>query len=232
MIDRRAVLGVLLSGVLVGCAAGAADSPPRVSPWTEAPIVAVGPASAGPSATVELPTQAPSPTVAPSSIAASEPTATATPEPTTADLPPTPTGVAFHIDASEDDTGQYAQITEEVTWRAPRTPGLEMRVYGVTKCLAEPAVLPTIVSSGPCLVEHAALPAAVRTLLGTAPAESGVIRWHWTEESGCSVGLEYDPNGPAYVAIVIAAYNGSAHSIFAIAEPGLWVVDDPNDVIC
>lgn len=62
-----------------------------------------------------------------------------------------------------------------------------IRVYGVTKCLAEPAPLPTGPSSGPCIVKDTPLPASVRTLLATAPASEGVANWKSKEESGCSV---------------------------------------------
>ena len=101
----------------------------------------------------------------------------------------------------------------------------------MTKCLAEPRD-PAAGTSGPCLVEHTALPASVRTLLATASASDGIVSWTWTEETGCNIGLENDPAGPGYYAIVLAAYSASGHSIFAIAEPGGWWRPGLNDIVC
>jgi hypothetical protein len=129
------------------------------------------------------------------------------------------------------DDEAVAEFTQTVTWRTPRTEGIEIRVYGVTRCLAEPND-PPAGTSGPCLVEHTALPASVRTLLATAPASAGIVSWTWMEETGCSIGLEYDPDGPAYYAVVLAAYGASRHSIFAIAEPGGWWRPGPNEIVC
>jgi hypothetical protein len=44
--------------------------------------------------------------------------------------------------------------------------------------------------------------------------------------------MAYDPRGPAYHAVVLAAYSASDHSIFAIAEAGMWSQPGPNDIIC
>jgi hypothetical protein len=104
-------------------------------------------------------------------------------------------------------------------------------VYGVTKCLAEPEDPPPD-TSGPCLVVGTALPASVRILLATAPASDGHASWTWTREEGCDPGLAFDPSGPAYYAIVLAAYNTSGHSIFAIANPGIWWRPGLNDTVC
>jgi hypothetical protein len=129
------------------------------------------------------------------------------------------------------DDEHFAEFTQSVTWRTPRTEHIEIRVYGVTKCLAEPEDPPPD-TSGPCLVVHTALPTSVRTLLATAPASDGVASWTWTEETGCNIGLEYDPGGPVYYAVVLAAYSASGHSIFAIAEPGGWWRPGLNDIVC
>lgn len=129
------------------------------------------------------------------------------------------------------DDHAVAEVTQTVTWRTPRTEGIEIRVYGVTECLSEPRDA-AAGTSGPCLVEHTALPASVRTLLATAPAAEGVASWTWTEETGCDFGLENDPAGPGYYAVVLAAYNASGHSIFAIAEPGYRFRPGPYDMVC
>ena len=108
---------------------------------------------------------------------------------------------------------------------------IEIRVYGVTECIARPAK-PSPDTSGPCLVEHTRLPASVRKLLATAPASDGVASWTWTGTFDCEIGMAFDPRGPAYHAIVLAAYNTAGHSIFAIAAPGGWWQPSPNDIIC
>jgi hypothetical protein len=129
------------------------------------------------------------------------------------------------------DEPPSTEITQTVRWGGPRSNGVEIRVYGVTECVAMPAN-PSPNTSGPCLVEHTPLPASVRSLLATSPAKDGVVSWTWTGTFDCEVGLAYDPRGPAYHAVVLAAYSASDHSIFAIAEPGLWWQPDPNDIVC
>jgi hypothetical protein len=139
--------------------------------------------------------------------------------------------VTFDEQVRVSDDEQFAEYTQSVTWRTPRTEGIEIRVYGVTKCLAEPEDPPPD-TSGPCLVVRTALPASVRTLLATALASDGAVSWTWTVETGCYIGLPFDPEGPAYYAIVLAAYNASEHSIFAIANPGGWWRPGLNDTVC
>ena len=115
----------------------------------------------------------------------------------------------------------------------PRNEGVEIRVYGVTECIDEPADPPPG-TSGPCLVVHTRLPPSVRTHLATAPASDGVVSWTWTE-AGHECGepmVFFDPDGPAYRAVVLAAYSTSGQSIFAIAEPGGWWRPDLNDTVC
>jgi hypothetical protein len=129
------------------------------------------------------------------------------------------------------DEAPSTEITQTVRWGAPVSEGVEIRVYGVTECVAKPAK-PSPGTYGPCLVEHTPLPASVRTLLATAAASDGVVSWTWTGTFDCEVGLAYDPRGPAYHAIVLAAYSASGHSIFAIAEAGIWSQPGPNDIIC
>jgi hypothetical protein len=146
-------------------------------------------------------------------------------------VPPKPIGVEFDKRVRVSDDQEFAEITQIVSWRSPRSEGVEIRVYGVTKCIAEPAS-PRPDTSGPCLVVHTPLPASVRTLLATASASDGIVSWTWTQRTGCGVGLDNDPDGPAYYAVVLAAYSASGHSIFAIAEPGGWFRPGPNVVVC
>ena len=172
------------------------------------------------------------PTAAPTRAPTLEPTAAPTPKPTPVPVPPKPTGVKFDEQVRVSDDEQIAEITQTVTWRAPRIEGVEIRVYGVTKCIAEPAN-PAPDTDGPCLVVHTPLPASVRTLLATAPASDGVVRWTWTQETGCDPSpFASDPDGPTYYAVVLAAYSASDHSIFAIAEPGGWWRPAPGDTVC
>jgi hypothetical protein len=141
--------------------------------------------------------------------------------------------VTFDQQLRQSDDGPVATLTQMVRWGAPLSEGVEIRVYGVTECIAEPAD-PAPGTSGPCLVVHTPLPASVRTLLATAPASDGVASWTWTDARyECGEPLVfYDPDGPAYFAVVLAAYGPSGHSIFAIAEPGGWWRAGLDDIVC
>ena len=219
-LNSRSVAVLLTVIVLVAaCGTSGAPSPPAVVPWASSPDVAITPAAASPTTAAVLASPSPSATYQP------------TPKPTPVPVPPKPTGVKFaeQVDVSADEA--FATITQTVTWGAPRNEGVEIRVYGVTECIAAPAH-PRPDTRGPCLVEHTPVPASVRTLLGTALASDGVVSWTWTEETGCDIGLNNRPDGPAYHAVVVAAYNASDHSIFAIAEPGGWWQPGPEDVVC
>lgn len=219
MVGSRVVLAAILGAVLAACDAGVASSPPPVASRTDVPDLTVTPSAA--SATAATTPASPSPSSTP------QPTPKPTPDPG----PPKPTGLNFDTQVRVSDDETVAELTQTVTWRTPRTEGIEIRVYGVTKCLAEPRDPPAD-TSGPCLVEHTALPASVLTLLATASASDGVVSWTWTEETGCNIGLEYDPDGIPYYAVVLAAYSASRHSIFAIAEPGGWWRPALNDIVC
>ena len=173
---------------------------------------------------------------APTPASVPTPTAsTASPKPTAATntpipVPPKPTGVLFEERRVGDDA-PTTEITQTVRWGAPGSEDVEIRVYGVTECVAKPGN-PSPDTHGPCLVEHTPVPASVRTLLATAPASAGVVSWTWTGTFDCEVGLAYDPGGPAYHAVVLAAYSASGQSIFAIAEPGGWSQPGPDDIVC
>jgi hypothetical protein len=211
MRTRIAVLAILCA-VLVGCEAAA---PPSASP-------------AAASSTPEIALASPSP--AAPAVATPKPTPRPTRKPTPVPVPPKPTGVKFDQDSKcLDSDCNRARITQTVLWRAPRMKAVEIRVYGVTECLAMPAH-PEPGAGGSCLVEHTALPASVRRLLATAPATAGRVSWSWKMWTGCEDwGLSSPPGGRGYRAIVIAAYNASSHSIFAIAAPGQWYVPELDD---
>lgn len=215
MVRRRAVLAAILGIVLSACGTSGVHSAPRVALSTDPPDVMFTPAAASPT-----PPATPEPTPKP------KPTSTPVP------VPPKPTGVTFDEETRSIDDGQFAEVTQTVTWGAPRSEGVEIRVYGVTECIAEPAD-PAPGTDGPCLVVQTPLPASVRRLLATAPASDGAVSWTWTEEGGCDPSpFRSAPNGPTYHAVVLAAYGPSGHSTFAVAEPGGWSRLAPGDIIC
>ncbi len=205
MTFRQAVLTGVVAGLIAACGSTGAGSPALVAtPRQTTPPVAVSPS----------PTPPPVPTA------------------TQALVPPKPTDVTFDTQALlTDETQQYAKVTQTVTWRTPRSDVVEIKVYGVTKCIAEPKN-PRPESSGPCLLTGTPLPASVRTLLGTAHASDGALSWSWTVETGCDFGLANEPDKAPYYSVVLAAYNAAGHSIFAIAEPGRWWGPTPDDIVC
>jgi hypothetical protein len=223
MSGRQASVVAILAVILAACTAGVEATPS--SPVSPGP-------SHGPSS---LATVSPAPTAVvatPAPVATVTPAGTATPVP----VPPKPTGVKFR--ASQECLGKSCQrykYSQTVTWKAPRTKGVEIRVYGVTECIAEP-VHPKPGTDGPCLVKNTPLPESVRTLLATAPASAGRASWSWiAEEPGCEIWYPVgDPPGHSYYAVVVAAYSTSGHSIFTIAEPGGWREWDweSGDTIC
>jgi hypothetical protein len=221
MVCRRAVLAAILGCLLAACGTSGASSAPPVTPRTDAPDVVFTPVAASPTAAATL--------ASPTPPASREPT----PKPTPLAAPSKPTGVTFDQQVRKSDDGRVATVTQTVTWEAPQSDGVEIQIHGVTECIAEPADPPPG-TSGPCLVVHTPLPASVRTLLATAPASDGVVSWTWMEPGyECGEPLVFsDPDGPAYHAVVLAAYNASGHSIFAIAEPGGWWRASPDEIVC
>ena len=230
----RIVLVLLgLAAIVAGCVASGAASPePSAASAWPTPSEA---ASASPSEELTSPA-APSPTTVASPVDPSpSPSAAPTTEPTSPPIPPKPTGVTFDT-LYDGDTGgvsDIVEITQTVTWQAPRDEGVEIRVYGVTECLARPDD-PAPGTSGPCLVVNTRLPESIRVLLATAPASAGIMSWSWTQDAGCDMPwIANFPDGPQYYAVVLGAYGPSDHSvIFAIAEPGSWYEPTPDEVIC
>jgi hypothetical protein len=222
----RTILIGLLAFVLAAC--GGRAAPPGSSDATRTDVADV--ADVATPNTSAAPMTSPMPTYSPRILSPS-PASRSAPSSAPNPVPPKPVGVKFDEKVLESDDGSMAKITQTVRWRTPRCEGVEIRVYGVTECIARPRD-PAPNTSGLCLVTRTALPASVRTLLGRAPASAGLVSWSWTEETGCDIGLANDPGGPTYDAIVLAAYNVSGNSIFAIAEPGDWWQPGPNDVVC
>ena len=100
-----------------------------------------------------------------------------------------------------------------VSWKAPRTQGVEVRVYGITKCLGTDSDGAMI--DGRCLREHTTLPSSVMTLLARVPASKGKVTLSMIPSGS---GLADTARGETVYSIVLAAYNSAAeHSIFAIA---------------
>lgn len=215
MARRQTALAVVVAGVIAACgASGAPSVAPTPRPADESSI-------------------SPSPTTAAhASLTATDspPSPIPSPDPTSPAAPPKPTGVTFDEKRNGDDAST-TEITQTVTWQEPRSEGVEIRVYGVTECVARPAN-PAPDTSGPCLVEHTPLPTSIRSLLATARASDGAVSWTWTGTFDCEIGLAYDPAGPAYHSVVLAAYGASDHSIFAIAEPGGWWQPGLDDIVC
>ena len=82
------------------------------------------------------------------------------------------------------------------------------------------------------MVEPVEAPEAALVPLAAAPAKSGRVEWSWVDPGGCNIGLAYDPEGPRYVAVVLAAHGVSGRSRFVIAEPGSWYVPEPGSMPC
>ena len=209
----------IVVGLLAAACTSAATPAPDVTP-TASPSITITPAAASPTAAATPASPSPSATPQPTS------------EPTPVPVPPKPTGVTFDQETRSIDDGEFEEVTQTVTWGAPRSEGVEIRVYGVTECIAEPAD-PAPGTNGPCLVVHTPLPASVRRLLATAPASDGAVSWTWTEEGGCDPSpFKSAPDGPGYRAVVLAAYSAAGNSIFAIAEPGGWWRAALGDIVC
>ena len=119
------------------------------------------------------------------------------------------------LDCRAGDLSEY-----RLTWKAPRTEGVEFRVYGVTKCIRTEA------SEGACLREHTKLPADIRVLLAKGPASTGEVSLdglgpYYATDDGCAYGYSTEGGTPIF-SIVVAAYSTSGHSIFAIAAEGRY----------
>jgi hypothetical protein len=216
----RRVLSLVLCLGLMGCGSSNLSASPsdQTAVATASPAPTLG---ATPAATSTSPTETLKPT------ATSNPTSQ-TPIP----VPSKPTGVKFDEHRRVGNDASSTKITQTITWKEPRSKGVKIRVYGVTECIGRPNH-PAPGTSGPCLVVGTPLPASVRTFLAKAPASDGLVRWSWRGTFECGEPQPaYDPDGPAYHAIVLAAYNASGHSIFAIASPGQWYQPALDEIIC
>lgn len=196
--------------------AGCGGITPTATPSRQAtPATAPQPPTLGPNPTMTTESRTPTPeSSAPSAV------------------PSKPASVTFDEQKRFGSDAVMTEVTQTISWGTPRSAEVEIKVYGVTECIARPKD-PAPNTEGPCLVTGTPLPESVRTLLATAPASQGAVDWTWTGTFDCDdPDPAYDPEGPAYYAIVLAAYNSSGHSIFAIAAPGRWWEPGPNDVVC
>ena len=207
----RALAAMVLIGVIVaGCAT--AIEPSRSGGPPASPQVATATADAG---VAQLDDNAPSATLP-------TPTKTPRPKPTPLPVPSKPTGVrsdyedeAICDDRAPEDTCAIGDTIFTVTWKAPRTNGLVIRVYGVTTCFGTDSTQTVI--DGACLREHTPLPSSVRVLVAKVPASKGKVTWRMDPGEG----LAATRHGVTIHSIVLAAYNADgAHSTFAIADPG------------
>jgi hypothetical protein len=212
MAASRNALVALLGIALAACGAEAASVSPATHP-TGVAQATPPPVTATPAVTSE---QEPS-TESPTRAATPKPTSKPTPKPTPVPVPPKLSGLGYDR-PSELEGGGLASLT----WKAPRTKGVEIRVYGVTRCL--PGV------DGACLQEHTALADDIRVLLAKAPASKGKVSWNqdwgdWVSindpDWACTTAYVSE-NGTSFYSIVVAAYSTSGHSIFAIVDPG-WL---------
>lgn len=211
MTAPRSVLLALLGVALASCGPGGASLGSVAQP-TGVAQVTPPPVTATPAVTpVLFPRPSPSPT----------PKSTPKPIP----VPPKPTGLELSLVCgwSPDGEGGCDLGTDGasyLSWEKPRSKSVEVRVYGVTKCFR------TDSPDGPCLREHTAVPDKIRVLLAKGPASKGRLSFLQTldrveSQEGCTYGY-LSKEGTTFYSIVVAAYNTSGHSIFAIADKGRY----------
>ena len=216
MIGSRVALAVILGAAVGACATSPGPSQQAVAVPSGSARITDVPDSPSPVAATPTPS-APSPTqTAIPSAPSPTPTAVPTATPTPLAVPPPPSGATFKISYPSDTKNKMT-----VTWKGPRAEGTEIRVYGVTTCIAMPPS-PEEAEEGPCLVEHTPLPESVRKLLATTPSSSGKVSWTWPNWENIGSSVAMSPDGTYYEAIVIAAYDNGGHSKFIIVEPGYW----------
>lgn len=144
-------------------------------------------------------------------------------------------GLEF-CDTGGEGVCETSGMKHTVRWKAPRTTGIEIRVYAVTECLSDDSSGAVI--DGWCLREstaneisgavdpsisvpfdHSAPPSSMLVLLAKAPASNGKVTW----ESPWDL-LGYDEGdasypGPEVYSIVVAAFDKAGRfSGLAIAD--------------
>jgi hypothetical protein len=193
----RAVMGIMVSVVLWGCSPASGSVSPGPAAASDAPSASVG--QTVPSATAPPGTPDPTATLRP----------TATPVP----LPPKPSGVSLTFtDNAVDGDAIPSETTMHLRWKAPRTEGLTIKVFGVNRCLRKS-------HDKPCLVANTRLPAGSLEYIAEAPAGDGKLKWTWPghDPNSTRLALITSPSGSDIYSFVLAAYGPSGHSKFAIA---------------
>ena len=220
MSSPRAGLVALVALAVAACSAGPATQPTAIARAT------MPPATAALVVTPEPSTGPPTP----------KPTTKPTPVP----VPPKPSGLKFDEETEgdcTDDPREMCAIGDTVytlSWKAPRTKGVEIRVYGLLECLSRPENPPDS-SDGPCLVKGTRLPSSAKKLIAKVKASDGIVSWRGDQSAGgCDMAEQFiGPHGEIFYAIVLAAYNTAGKpSVFAIADPGEWWTPDPDDMPC
>ena len=205
---------MLVAGLLTACGAASSASVPSVAAVPNASVAApstlqLDPPSPSPSASATIKPATPRPQAQSPTVIS----ATARPQaesPTAKPTPPKPTGVEFSI-AGYDPTnqGNDSELTPEVSWKTPRADGFTIKVYGVNECVIQQ-------ESSPCLVPGTPLPKDSLDLIAEAPASAGFVDWTWPNWGFLEDGLMAH-DGTTYYSVVVAAYDASGHSTFAIA---------------
>lgn len=126
-----------------------------------------------------------------------------------------------------------------VRWKAPRTKGVQIRVYAVTECLSDDSTVAMI--DGWCLRESTANgiagavdpsitvpfdhtapppPSSMLVLLAKGPSSKGRLTWESPDGLlGYEEGDDAWNSGPEVYSIVVAAFDKTGqHSAFAIAD--------------
>jgi hypothetical protein len=223
---RQPTMVAILGIILAACGAGMEPTPPPpVSP----------PPSHGPSSLATA-------TTAPTAVVPSA-TPVPTPTPTPRPAPPKPTGVRYEWESFEfcDDPSNPEFLCEvagnkhTLRWKAPRTKGVQIRVYAVTECLSNDSSGAVI--DGWCLrdrtandmwgevdasvtrpFDHSTAPASTVVLVAKGPAAKGRLTWKSPVDL-----LGYDEgdawNSAEVYSIVVAAFDKAGqHSPFAVAD--------------
>ena len=225
MSGRQATVVAILSVILASCGAGMEPTPPP--PVSPAP-------SPGPSSLATV-------TAAPTAVVPSA-TPVPTPTPTPRPAPPKPTGVRYGWSPSRSATTPPTRSCARspgrkhtLRWKAPRTKGVQIRVYAVTECLSNDSSGAVI--DGWCLrgstandmwgevdasvtrpFDHSTAPASTVVLVAKGPAAKGRLTWKSPVDL-----LGYDEgdawNSAEVYSIVVAAFDKAGqHSPFAVAD--------------
>jgi hypothetical protein len=203
MSGRRTAVVVLVAVALAACSAAPATQPTSVAEITRPPITATPAVTPKPEPPTEPPTHAATP----------KPTPSPTAKPTSTPVPPKPSGLDFGYCCGLGGDG-----VSSLAWDKPRTKGVEIRVYGVTTCF--PARDRSVDT---CLREHVTLPDGIGVLLAKGPASTGGLSWQQGEGDDDRCAYEYlSKDGTSFYSVVVAAYNATDHSAFAIADRGYY----------